>query len=78
MSRYYGLIMTIVSLIYNVILANLKVEGLAYKILIVVAIVVNKIFFFIFEEKIEHNDISLGLALISLIFSKDIYIRLYL
>lgn len=71
--NYYSLIMMILFIIYNVLLINIKINGLLYVLFMIVLILVNIIIMILFRKNISFKSIIIIIYFFTwLIFSKNL------
>ena len=70
--EYYAVIIMILFVVYNLILENLKINGLIYQIFMVLLIVVNLIILIIFRKKIEYKNLVIVVYFFIWGYSKNI------
>ena len=69
--NYYGLIMSLLFVIYNIVFEGLKISGTIYKLFMVSVIFVNLIILYIFRKKFSYKNIVIIIYLFTIIKSKN-------
>ena len=67
----YGVIVLALFLIYNIILNNLIIGGLVYKIIMIILIFTNSIILIVHRKDIEYKEIICVIYLLTWLFSKN-------
>lgn len=70
--NYYVIFMIILFVIFNLILVNLKVCGMLYKVLIFLLIIINSVILILFRKRIKYKTLIILLYVLLLFFSKDL------
>jgi len=68
---YYAVIMMILFIVYNLVLENLKIVGLLYKVFMFLLIIINAIILVVFRKKIKYKSIVIIIYFFTMMISKN-------
>lgn len=71
-TKYYSLIMLIFFIIYNIILTNLKITGILYKVIMILIIILNVLITIKYRKSIKYKGLICIIYFFIWIFSKNI------